>query len=447
MFNGNTYDFVSEVNVLPNTISGTARFGITKVGTGSQTFTGIGQHTGVTTISEGTLVAGSSTALGFGGWHALNTQGGTVVNGTGASVASTLKLTNGLSVDEVITLNGATMGANLLIDSGSATLNNGVADIVLTNAGSGGTTAGANINATVAGTGTGASGNGWKAGATIQKVGVTNAGTGYTSAPTVTLSSTAGTHPVNSAATAVISAVTLTTNNNNIGGDGDLMIKSRIGGAGGFSKLGDGTVTLSGTNNYAGPTTIDDGLLKLLAVDADEAGSITSNVTVNAAGTLGGNGVVVGSVSGGGTVSPGNSIGTLGVAGTYNVTGTHDFEIAKISGVESNDLLNQITDITYDGTLKVTLDGTSDPLATYAIGDSWDLFDFTTRIGTSVFANDALFGTEGDGVNLPMLDPGMAWTFDYDTGVLAIEVPEPSTYLLLSIGALGMLVARRRLRK
>jgi len=45
------------------------------------------------------------------------------------------------------------------------------------------------------------------------------------------------------------------------------------------------------------------------------------------------------------------------------------------------------------------------------------------------------------------LDPGMAWTFDYDTGVLAIEVPEPSTYLLLSIGALGMLVARRRLRK
>ncbi|MGQ8776739.1 autotransporter outer membrane beta-barrel domain-containing protein [Serratia sp. NA_112.1] len=83
---------------------------------------------------------------------------------------------------------------------------------------------------------------------------------------------------------------------------------NNIFGHGGLTKQGIGTLVLTGNNSYAGPTLINQGLL---AVN----GSVTSDVTVQNAGVLGGSGTV-GSLTArsGGTVAPGNSIGTLNVA-------------------------------------------------------------------------------------------------------------------------------------
>jgi subtilase-type serine protease len=83
---------------------------------------------------------------------------------------------------------------------------------------------------------------------------------------------------------------------------------NNISGHGGLTKQGIGTLVLTGNNSYAGPTLINQGLL---AVN----GSVTSDVTVQNAGVLGGSGTV-GSLTArsGGTVAPGNSIGTLNVA-------------------------------------------------------------------------------------------------------------------------------------
>ncbi|RJF53885.1 autotransporter outer membrane beta-barrel domain-containing protein [Serratia inhibens] len=81
-----------------------------------------------------------------------------------------------------------------------------------------------------------------------------------------------------------------------------------ISGHGGLTKEGIGSLVLTGANTYAGPTLVNEGLLAI-------KGSVTSAVTVQNAGILGGAGSV-GSLTArrGGTVAPGNSIGTLNVA-------------------------------------------------------------------------------------------------------------------------------------
>ncbi|HAT5005833.1 TPA: S8 family serine peptidase, partial [Serratia marcescens] len=85
-----------------------------------------------------------------------------------------------------------------------------------------------------------------------------------------------------------------------------------ISGHGGLTKQGIGTLVLTGNNTYAGPTLVN---LGRLAIN----GSVTSDVSVQNGGIVGGSGTV-GSLTArrGGTVAPGNSIGTLNVAGNVS---------------------------------------------------------------------------------------------------------------------------------
>nr|WP_315595317.1 autotransporter outer membrane beta-barrel domain-containing protein [uncultured Cupriavidus sp.] len=83
-----------------------------------------------------------------------------------------------------------------------------------------------------------------------------------------------------------------------------------VSGAGGVTQNGTGTTVLTAAQTYTGPTTVN---LGTLAID----GSITSPVTVNAAGTLSGTGTIFGDVTNTGTVTPGGGSGVLTVAGNY----------------------------------------------------------------------------------------------------------------------------------
>ncbi|HXV35600.1 MAG TPA: autotransporter domain-containing protein [Myxococcota bacterium] len=161
-----------------------------------------------------------------------------------------------------------------------------------------------------------------------------------------------------------------------------------ISGDGTVTKLGTGTLTLTGANSYTGVTTLSAGALRAspsslpntmassilndaslifdlggaetyhgsisgtgtlaktgsgtLTLDAahtytgltsisagrlDVDGSLAGGVDVGAAGTLGGTGIIAGPVTVSGTVSPGNSIGTLGV-------GSIDFAPGSLFAVE-----------------------------------------------------------------------------------------------------------------
>ena len=93
------------------------------------------------------------------------------------------------------------------------------------------------------------------------------------------------------------------------------MICGCFPGPGSLEKVGTGNLTLSGINTYTGSTTVNGGILSVNGSIASSSG-----VTVNAGGTLGGNGIVSSTTINGGTLAPGNSIGLLTVQGSLAFT-------------------------------------------------------------------------------------------------------------------------------
>ncbi|MFL0672041.1 MAG: beta strand repeat-containing protein [Erythrobacter sp.] len=71
---------------------------LTKIGTGTLTLSGANSYTGLTTISAGTLIAASDTALG------------TAAAGTVVQSGATLGLQGGITISETLTLNGSGVG-------------------------------------------------------------------------------------------------------------------------------------------------------------------------------------------------------------------------------------------------------------------------------------------------------------------------------------------------
>jgi autotransporter-associated beta strand protein len=123
-------------------------------------------------------------------------------------------------------------------------------------------------------------------------------------APGVTIGSLAGIEqPFSPPLFVSLGANNLTVGTNNL----STTFASTIQGTGGsLTKVGTGTLILSGTNTYTGDTTVNRGLLQ---VD----GSTTSNTLVNRHGTLTGTGKIHGALTNQGTISPGNPTGTLTV--------------------------------------------------------------------------------------------------------------------------------------
>jgi autotransporter-associated beta strand protein len=116
---------------------------------------------------------------------------------------------------------------------------------------------------------------------------------------------------------------------------------------GSLTKIGPGTLTLSGVNTYTGATTANAGKL---AVN----GSIMSAVTVNSGGTLGGSGTTGSvTVSSGGTGAPGGSQ-TLHINGNYaqNANGLLKVEVVG-TDPNASGRLNITGSATVNGTLVV----------------------------------------------------------------------------------------------
>lgn len=105
-------------------------------------------------------------------------------------------------------------------------------------------------------------------------------------------------------------------------------ISQVIGGAGGLTKLGAGRLTLAGSSDYAGPTSIMAGVL---AVN----GSIRSATTIGPNGALSGAGTIFGNLINRGLIAPGNQLGTLTIAGNYSGDGGR-LEIETMLGADDS---------------------------------------------------------------------------------------------------------------
>jgi autotransporter-associated beta strand protein len=195
------------------------------------------------------------------------------------------------------------------------------------------------------------------------------------------------------------------TNSYNVGINGDL-VEDSLSPDGGLRKLGDGTLTLGGTDNsYTGDTLIEAGVLSV-------TGSITSDVMVDPAAKLMGTGSITGNVAAdaGSNVAPGTSIGTLSVTGDVTLGGTLDVEYDSDS--EEIDLL------TVSGNLNLT-GGTL---------SFSDLGGGTLDLPVYVFATyDTMAGNPAAEVGVPT---GYTVDYDYQGNSIAL-VPEPSALVLL----------------
>ena len=371
---------------------------LTKAGAGTLTLSGANTYTGTTTISAGTLVAASNTALG-------NTAAGTTV-----ASGATLALPGGITVGaETLSLNGSGVGTNgalrnlsgnnawggtvtlagtTEIQSDAGTLTLGAANSVtgtnraLTIDGAGNTA----INGTIT-TGTGTltkngTGTLTLSGAnTYTGTTTINAGTLVAANNTALGTVAGGTTVANGATLALQGGITVGAEALNISGTG-------VSGDGALRNLG-GNNTLGGTVTLAGDAEIqsDAGILTLNAANSvtgatrgltiDGAGNTTINGTITTtSGTLTKNGAGTLTLSGANTYT---GITTVN-AGTLAVTANNALGTTAAGTTVASGATLDFRNVAYATTEAVTLNGGT----------------LATSIGTSSFAGPVTLGANSN---------------------------------------------------
>jgi autotransporter-associated beta strand protein len=236
-----------------------------------------------------------------------------------------------------------------------------------------------------------------------------------------------------------------------IGGAGNLELTGIIADGGTtnmpVTKLGAGTVTLSGPSTYTGATNLEGGLTLVNGTLANTPTTVKSTATLGGSGTIGGNVTL----ETGGTISPGNSPGILTI-GSLISTGTGTLSI-ELNGTTPGTEYDQLAISSLGGgTGGISLGSTVITLSlgfTPAINDK---FFIVLNDGSDPIVGNLFNGItpliEGDTVNLAgqnftisYVDNGDAGTVGNDISLTAI--PESSSTILGAIGLSSLLWRKR----
>ena len=177
--------------------------------------------------------------------------------------------------------------------------------------------------------------------------------------------------------------------------------------SGGLIKTNAGTMALNSVNTYSGTTKIDGG--RLLVNSGSGSGTGTNEVDVAAGGTLGGTGLVGGTVVSYGSIAPGMSAGRLTIGKDCIVLGTLDIELGGTAAGSSYDqLVVSNTAAVSAGTLNVSLINGYMP----ATGDTF-----------TIIAAGTVFGPFGAINPLPALAPAtLGWKVDCLANTVVLSV-------------------------
>ena len=361
-------------------------------------------------LNGGTLTGGGGAIPGYQMYNLLGpvTVGGladSTISGSGANAGYHLNTTNVFNVASGRTLNvsGTLIDRNTTLTGAGGFIKTGAGTMTLsaTNTYTGGTTLNAGILKLNAPESAGISGP-------LGKSGTITFGGGalqYSAANQFDYSG--------SFSTAANQLINIDTAGQNV-----TFVSALTNSGGTLTKLGAGTLTLTGANTYSGGTFINNGTLAVNNLNGSGTG--VGNVIVQSGGALAGKGSLGGSVTvtAGGKLMPGNPLGTLTVSNDLSLASVSTAYFQAQHSPLTNSSVKVIGTLTQGGTLTVTNGG-----GTFVVGDSFKLFSATGFTGA--FSS----------FNLPALNGGLFWSttrlaVDGILGVVSTNPPTLSSVAL-----------------